>query len=130
MTKYKVIRSYEFHEPCEEKLEEAFSEGWQFVRASEYIPPYQYNDKIVRRGYIEYILSKEIEPEIRIDYDPTAVTKAIQILEEGELNPCVEEDVKAAKMAINALRTINQPAIFTDINGNKHTLNIQPIEEK
>lgn len=126
MTKYKVIRSYEYGETCEEKLEEAFSEGWQFVRASEYIPPYLHSNGKKRIGYIEYILSKEIELEIRIDYDPAAVTKAIQILEEGELNPCVEEHVKAAKMAINALRTTNQPAIFTDINGNKHTFKIEP----
>lgn len=62
MTKYKVIRSFEYGETCEERLEKAFSEGWQFVRASEYIPPYLHSNGRKRIGYIEYILSKEIEP--------------------------------------------------------------------
>ena len=37
-------------------LNEAFEQGWQFVRASEFVPEYSN-----RQGYIEYILFKEFD---------------------------------------------------------------------
>lgn len=58
-TIYKVVRSYAPN--CATSLDDldaAFYNGWQFVRASEFIPP---QGKKV--GYIEYILKKEIEEE-------------------------------------------------------------------
>ncbi len=61
MTKYKVVRSYDGGR-YEEKLQEAFNEGFEFVRASEYIPESRCNG-ITRYGYIEYILKKEKKNE-------------------------------------------------------------------
>ena len=56
MTKYKVVRSYTpDSEGSSTKLEQAFNDGWEFVRASEFIPPTKY-----KSGYIEYILKKEV----------------------------------------------------------------------
>ena len=52
MTEYKVVRSYDGGK-YEEKLQEAFNEGFEFVRASEYIP-----ESRQRYGYIEYILKR------------------------------------------------------------------------
>lgn len=40
-------------------LQQAFDDGWQFVRASEYVPTGTYNH-IIRYGYIEYILCKKV----------------------------------------------------------------------
>lgn len=57
--KYCVVRSYgsgSYGKATE--LEEAFKNGWQFVRASEYTP-----NNGGRVGYIEYILEKEVENE-------------------------------------------------------------------
>lgn len=57
--KYCVVRSYgsaSYGKAIE--LEEAFKDGWQFVRASDYTPDYE--DK---SGYIEYILVREVENE-------------------------------------------------------------------
>jgi hypothetical protein len=52
----KVVRSYG---PASDRvntdLEAAFKEGWQFERASEYIPSHGGS-----AGYIEYILYKEV----------------------------------------------------------------------
>lgn len=57
MTKYKVVRSYG---PCSEgkskELQSAFDIGYEFVRASEYIP-----GEHTKAGYIEYILRIEVE---------------------------------------------------------------------
>jgi hypothetical protein len=50
---YKVVRSYDGGERTD-GLQNAFKEGWQFERASEYVPSKYY-------GYIEYILFKEVE---------------------------------------------------------------------
>ena len=57
MTEYKVVRSYDGGK-YEEKLQEAFNEGFEFVRASEFIPESRHSGTI-RYGYIEYILKKE-----------------------------------------------------------------------
>lgn len=60
MTKYKVVRSYD-DGTCEaNKLQSAFDVGYEFVRASEYIPESTHNGTR-RYGYIEYILKKEVE---------------------------------------------------------------------
>ncbi len=55
---YKVIRSYDGGERTD-GLQNAFKEGWQFERASEYVPSTRYSD-FRYYGYIEYILFKEI----------------------------------------------------------------------
>ena len=57
---YKVVRSYDYGNDQESSLKNAFKEGWQFERASEYVPPQSYMDGCLRYGYIEYILFKEI----------------------------------------------------------------------
>ena len=59
MTIYKVVRSYDGGK-YEEQLQKAFNEGFEFVRASEFIPESRHNGT-VRYGYIEYILKKEDE---------------------------------------------------------------------
>ena len=46
--KYKVIR------------QKAFDEGWEFLRASEYVPEVEHGGRR-RYGYIEYILFKNEE---------------------------------------------------------------------
>lgn len=57
--RYKVVRSYSPSEPFSRlELNIAFNDGWEFVRASEYIPK-----KGRKGGYIEYILRKEVENE-------------------------------------------------------------------
>ena len=50
--KFKAVRVYRENGPSE--LNKAFEQGWQFVRASEFIPEHG-----SRQGYIEYILFKE-----------------------------------------------------------------------
>ena len=57
MTEYKVVRSYDGGN-FETLLQKAFNEGFEFVRASEFIPESRHNGTI-RYGYIEYILKKE-----------------------------------------------------------------------
>jgi len=52
--KFKVVRVYRENGPSE--LNTAFEQGWQFVRASEFVPEYS-----SRQGYIEYILFKEFD---------------------------------------------------------------------
>ena len=54
-----VVRSYDDGNNYE-KLQRAFDSGFEFVRASEYIPE-AWHDKIRRYGYIEYILCREEE---------------------------------------------------------------------
>lgn len=55
--RYKVVRSYSPSEPFSRlELSVAFNDGWEFVRASEYIPK-----KGRKGGYIEYILRREVE---------------------------------------------------------------------
>ena len=53
---YKVVRSYESGRTGETELQEFLDKGYEYLRASEYIPP-----TIERYGYIEYILVKEVE---------------------------------------------------------------------
>lgn len=64
MTKYryKVVRTYDDGENDSEmsKLTSAFDDGYEFVRASEYVPEVTHSN-IRRYGYIEYILRKEVE---------------------------------------------------------------------
>jgi|GEM_PF-4921055 len=111
MKQYKVIRSYHNGEEIDGTyLDEAFKEGWQFERASEYIP------HIVRVGgeektffgYIEYILSKET-PETS-----DSTMSRITTLEGGQYVPeewvktlnalgyeiCTKEAVEVAREAI------------------------------
>lgn len=64
MIKYKVVRTYDdgsYMEP----LQVAFNDGWQFLRASEYVPECSHGGER-RFGYIEYILVKE-EPDEKTD---------------------------------------------------------------
>lgn len=57
--RYKGVRSFSPREPFSRlELNIAFNDGWEFVRASEYIPK-----KGRKGGYIEYILRKEVEVE-------------------------------------------------------------------
>lgn len=60
MTKYKVVRSYDDGASPTDKLQSAFDIGYEFVRASEYIPEATHNGTR-RYGYIEYILKKEVD---------------------------------------------------------------------
>ena len=58
MTKYKVVRSYgPGSQGREEDLTKAFNEGWEFVRASDYVV----STHSGKSGYIEYILKKEVD---------------------------------------------------------------------
>lgn len=61
MTKaiYKVVRTYDDGKTKDRLLQDAFDGGYEFVRASEYIPETTH-DGTRRYGYIEYILKKEI----------------------------------------------------------------------
>lgn len=55
--RYKVVRSYSPNKPFSRlELTVSFNDGWEFVRASEYVPA-----KGKKGGYIEYILRKEVE---------------------------------------------------------------------
>ncbi len=62
MTKYeyKVVRTYDDGTDPTCKLQSAFGIGYEFVRASEYVPEAIHNGTR-RYGYIEYILRKEVE---------------------------------------------------------------------
>ena len=60
---YKVVRSFDYGTDRELSLQNAFEEGWQFERASEYVPSNSYSEGYVTYGYIEYILFKEVENE-------------------------------------------------------------------
>lgn len=59
MTKFKVVRTYDSGKDNKADLQKAFDDGWQFVRASEFVPETKH-DGIRRYGYIEYILCKEV----------------------------------------------------------------------
>ncbi len=61
MKHYKVIRTYN-DGCCENELQAAFDDGYEFVRASEYVSDSNHNGRI-RYGYIEYILAKEESEE-------------------------------------------------------------------
>lgn len=56
---YKVVRSYDRGKAEYKDLEQAFQEGYEFVRASEYIPPQIANGNMYY-GFIEYIVAKEV----------------------------------------------------------------------
>ena len=59
--KYKVVRTYDDGNNSEmSELTSAFDDGYEFVRASEYVPEANYIERR-RYGYIEYILRKEVE---------------------------------------------------------------------
>ena len=58
MKEYTVVRSYERGEVKDAELLERFEDGWEFLRASEYIPPDDF-ENFHRYGYIEYILWRE-----------------------------------------------------------------------
>lgn len=57
--KYKVVRTYDDNK-YEVNLQSAFDDGYEFVRASEYVPEITHSGTR-RYGYIEYILRKEVE---------------------------------------------------------------------
>lgn len=59
MTKYKVVRTYDDNR-YETELQSAFDIGYEFVRASEYVPEAVHNG-VRRYGYIEYILRREVD---------------------------------------------------------------------
>lgn len=59
-TIYKVVRTYDDGTTLASKLQSAFDVGYEFVRASEYVPEATHNGNR-RFGYIEYILKKEVE---------------------------------------------------------------------
>ncbi len=59
MLKFKVVRTYDSGKDNKTDLQQAFDDGWQFVRASEFVPENKH-DGIRRFGYIEYILCKEV----------------------------------------------------------------------
>jgi hypothetical protein len=56
---YKVVRTWDDGKYTE-LLEKAFKEGYEFVRASEYVPSATYGG-MRRYGYIEYILRRSDE---------------------------------------------------------------------
>ena len=58
-TLYKVVRTYDDGKTKDRLLQDAFDSGYEFVRASEYIPETTH-DETRRYGYIEYILKKEV----------------------------------------------------------------------
>lgn len=61
---YIAVRSYD-NGNYTESLNKKFDEGYEFVRASEYVP--EANRGVVTRfGFIEYILRKPIDEEIVI----------------------------------------------------------------
>ena len=67
MIHYKVVRTYD-DGGCESKLQTAFDDGYEFVRASEYIPEATHGGTR-RYGYIEYILAKTEREELNADSD-------------------------------------------------------------
>lgn len=61
---YKVVRTYGGGSDIgSNRLTEAFSKGWEFVRASDYVPDYISRDLTHYFGFIEYILRREIKVE-------------------------------------------------------------------
>ena len=54
---YKVVRTYDDGQYAD-LLNKAFDEGYEFVRASEFVPARRTSNGIIRFGYIEYILMK------------------------------------------------------------------------
>ena len=62
MKQYKVVRTYDDGKTVEERLQKAFDEGYEFVRASEYVPKGNHNETR-RFGYIEYILVKRVNED-------------------------------------------------------------------
>jgi len=57
---YKVVRTYDDGNDPTCKLQSVFDIGYEFVRASEYVPEATHGERR-RYGYIEYILRKEVE---------------------------------------------------------------------
>ena len=55
---YKVIRTYQGGDSID-KLNEAFKDGYEFVRASEFCGPLIIDASKITCGYIEYILRKK-----------------------------------------------------------------------
>lgn len=62
MRQYNVVRSYDEVGVNTQELQEAFDSGYEFLRASEYVP-YNIHDNTLRYGYIEYILVKEVQDD-------------------------------------------------------------------
>ena len=62
MKQYKVVRTYDDGKTVEDRLQKAFDEGYEFVRASEYIPEATHNGAR-RFGYIEYVLAKKVNED-------------------------------------------------------------------
>jgi hypothetical protein len=62
MIKYKVIRSYDDGKVSTKDLQKAFDSGYEFLRASEYVPP-TIHGSTLRYGYIEYILVKWVQDD-------------------------------------------------------------------
>ena len=62
MKQYKVVRTYDDGKTSEERLQKAFDEGYEFVRASEYVPEAIHNGSR-RFGYIEYVLAKIVNED-------------------------------------------------------------------
>ena len=60
ITTYKVVRTYDDGKTKDQNLQDAFDSGYEFVRASEYVPEATH-DGTRRYGYIEYILKKEVK---------------------------------------------------------------------
>lgn len=62
--RYKCVRSFNPNSATSKvPLDSAFKDGWEFVRASEYVP-----ESGSYYGYIEYILRKEVEVENESNY--------------------------------------------------------------
>lgn len=61
MKHYKVVRTYDDGYD-EGNLQAEFDDGYEFVRASEFVPEVTHNGRR-RYGYIEYILVKEESEE-------------------------------------------------------------------
>jgi len=62
MKQYKVVRTYDDGKGDVNLLQKAFDEGYEFVRASEYIPEATHDGKR-RFGYIEYVLAKMVNED-------------------------------------------------------------------
>ena len=64
MTKiYKMVRSFHNGKSYEDSnLNSLLKAGWEFVRASEFIPSFE-DSHLIHYGYVEYILCKEVLDE-------------------------------------------------------------------
>lgn len=62
MRQYKVVRTYDDGKTSAECLQKAFDEGYEFVRASEYVPESNHDGRR-RFGYIEYVLAKIVNED-------------------------------------------------------------------